>query len=38
MFGPLTALADCMALEFLSVDPVGADLRILARGVGRDRF
>jgi diaminohydroxyphosphoribosylaminopyrimidine deaminase / 5-amino-6-(5-phosphoribosylamino)uracil reductase len=36
--GPLTALADSMAMEFLSVDPVGADLRILARGVGRDRF
>jgi diaminohydroxyphosphoribosylaminopyrimidine deaminase / 5-amino-6-(5-phosphoribosylamino)uracil reductase len=36
--GPLTALADSMALEFLSVDPVGADLRILARRVGRDRF
>jgi len=36
--GPLTSLADSMALEFLSVEPVGADLRILARGIGRDQF
>lgn len=37
-FGPLTSLAESMALEFLSATPVGADLRILARGVGRDQF
>lgn len=37
-FGPLRALADSLALEFLSVDRVGADVRILARGVGRDPF
>ena len=37
-FGPLTSLADGLALEFRSVDTVGPDLRIVARVVGRDRF
>jgi diaminohydroxyphosphoribosylaminopyrimidine deaminase/5-amino-6-(5-phosphoribosylamino)uracil reductase len=33
-FGPLAALADATALKFVGVDPVGDDLRIVAR---RDR-
>jgi diaminohydroxyphosphoribosylaminopyrimidine deaminase/5-amino-6-(5-phosphoribosylamino)uracil reductase len=37
-FGPLTALADGLALDFKSVTPLGADLRILARVQGRDTF
>lgn len=37
-FGPLTALADGLALEFLSTDSIGPDLRIVARVAGRDRF
>ncbi|KRD48457.1 diaminohydroxyphosphoribosylaminopyrimidine deaminase [Acidovorax sp. Root275] len=37
-FGPLTALADGLALEFKSVDTLGADLRIVARVQGRDSF
>ena len=37
-FGPLQALADGLALNFKSVEPVGPDLRILARVQGRDRF
>lgn len=37
-FGPLTSLADGLTLEFKSVDPVGKDLRIVARVQGRDRF
>ena len=36
--GPLTTLADAAALEFRSVTQLGPDLRIVARGVGRDRF
>jgi diaminohydroxyphosphoribosylaminopyrimidine deaminase/5-amino-6-(5-phosphoribosylamino)uracil reductase len=36
--GPLQSLADAVALEFLAVDRIGADLRIVARPPGRDRF
>jgi diaminohydroxyphosphoribosylaminopyrimidine deaminase / 5-amino-6-(5-phosphoribosylamino)uracil reductase len=32
-FGPLEALADGLALRFVSVTPVGADLRIVARPI-----
>lgn len=37
-FGPLQSLADAVALQFQSVDRVGADLRIVARVTGRDQF
>lgn len=37
-FGPLSDLAQAIALEFRSVEPVGPDLRLLARVTGRDRF
>jgi diaminohydroxyphosphoribosylaminopyrimidine deaminase / 5-amino-6-(5-phosphoribosylamino)uracil reductase len=37
-FGPLTDLASALPLDFRSVDPVGPDLRIVARLAGRDRF
>lgn len=37
-FGPLTSLADGIQLRFVSVEPVGDDLRVLARVVGRDDF
>jgi diaminohydroxyphosphoribosylaminopyrimidine deaminase/5-amino-6-(5-phosphoribosylamino)uracil reductase len=37
-FGPLQSLADGVQLKFQSVEPVGDDLRILARVVGRDAF
>jgi diaminohydroxyphosphoribosylaminopyrimidine deaminase/5-amino-6-(5-phosphoribosylamino)uracil reductase len=37
-FGPLTALADGLALDFKSVTPLGADLRVVARVQGRDIF
>ena len=36
--GPLTQLADGLALEFHSTEMVGADLRILARVAGRGVF
>ncbi len=36
--GALTSLADALNLEFKSFEPVGPDLRIIARVVGRDRF
>lgn len=36
--GPLTVLGDALALEFKSFEPVGPDLRIVARVAGRDRF
>jgi diaminohydroxyphosphoribosylaminopyrimidine deaminase/5-amino-6-(5-phosphoribosylamino)uracil reductase len=36
--GALTSLAGALALEFRSLDPIGVDLRILARVMGRDRF
>jgi diaminohydroxyphosphoribosylaminopyrimidine deaminase/5-amino-6-(5-phosphoribosylamino)uracil reductase len=37
-FGPLTDLAQAIALEFRSTAMLGPDLRILARLPGRDRF
>lgn len=37
-FGPLTQLKDGPLLRYSSVDPVGPDLRILARMQGRDSF
>ncbi|WP_428422546.1 bifunctional diaminohydroxyphosphoribosylaminopyrimidine deaminase/5-amino-6-(5-phosphoribosylamino)uracil reductase RibD [Methylibium sp.] len=37
-FGPLTALAEGLALEFVSVDRVGTDLRVIARPPGRANF
>lgn len=37
-FGSLQSLADAVALQFQSVDRVGADLRIVARVVRRDQF
>lgn len=37
-FGPLAQLSDAVALEFKSVAPCGADLRVLARVAGRDQF
>jgi len=36
--GPLTALADALALDFHSIDRFGPDLRILARVQGHDSF
>jgi diaminohydroxyphosphoribosylaminopyrimidine deaminase / 5-amino-6-(5-phosphoribosylamino)uracil reductase len=36
--GPLQHLSDGLALRFVSVDRVGEDLRIVARGRGRDAF
>lgn len=35
---PLTSLADVKTLEFRSFEPIGTDLRIVARVAGRDRF
>jgi diaminohydroxyphosphoribosylaminopyrimidine deaminase/5-amino-6-(5-phosphoribosylamino)uracil reductase len=37
-FGPLTALTQAIALDFRSAEMLGPDLRILARGTGRDTF
>jgi diaminohydroxyphosphoribosylaminopyrimidine deaminase/5-amino-6-(5-phosphoribosylamino)uracil reductase len=37
-FGPLERLGDAVALQFQSAERVGADLRVLARGAGRDQF
>jgi len=37
-FGPLNALSQAVPLAFRSVEPVGPDLRILARVSGRDTF
>jgi diaminohydroxyphosphoribosylaminopyrimidine deaminase/5-amino-6-(5-phosphoribosylamino)uracil reductase len=37
-FGPLTTLSDAVELTFHSVAPVGPDLRVRARPLGRDRF
>ncbi len=37
-FGPLTALAQAVPLEFRSTQAVGPDLRLLARIPGRDTF
>jgi diaminohydroxyphosphoribosylaminopyrimidine deaminase/5-amino-6-(5-phosphoribosylamino)uracil reductase len=36
--GPLTTLDAAVPLDFKSFDAIGPDLRILARGVGRDDF
>jgi len=36
--GPLQQLTEAVELQFLSVDRVGSDLRVVARGVGRDQF
>jgi diaminohydroxyphosphoribosylaminopyrimidine deaminase/5-amino-6-(5-phosphoribosylamino)uracil reductase len=37
-FSPLKELSDAMALEFISADKVGEDLRIVARPLGRTAF
>jgi diaminohydroxyphosphoribosylaminopyrimidine deaminase/5-amino-6-(5-phosphoribosylamino)uracil reductase len=37
-FGPLQQLSDAIPLQFLSTEMIGADLRVLARGAGRDQF
>ncbi len=37
-FAPLKQLSDAMTLEFISVDKVGKDLRIVARPAGRASF
>jgi len=37
-FGPLTELADGVALQFRSVETLGEDLRLLVRVAGRDVF
>lgn len=37
-FGPLEQLSDAVALQFQSAERVGPDLRVLARGIGRDQF
>lgn len=37
-FGPITQLSDAVNLRFHSMDPVGPDLRILARAPGREEF
>lgn len=37
-FGPLTDLTEAVALDFISLDRVGPDLRLLARVSGHDAF
>jgi diaminohydroxyphosphoribosylaminopyrimidine deaminase / 5-amino-6-(5-phosphoribosylamino)uracil reductase len=37
-FGPLQQLSEGVELQFLSADRVGSDLRVVARGIGRDQF
>jgi diaminohydroxyphosphoribosylaminopyrimidine deaminase/5-amino-6-(5-phosphoribosylamino)uracil reductase len=37
-FGPIEALADALALRFVSVDRLGDDLRLIARPPGREHF
>ena len=37
-FAPLTELSDARALEFISIDKVGEDMRLVARPVGRTHF
>ena len=37
-FGPLTALASALSLDFISMDKIGPDVRLLARVTGRDAF
>jgi diaminohydroxyphosphoribosylaminopyrimidine deaminase/5-amino-6-(5-phosphoribosylamino)uracil reductase len=36
--GPLASLTEGLALQFRSLEPVGADVRLLARVAGRDAF
>ena len=36
--GPLQQLSEAVELQFLSADRVGSDLRVVARGIGRDQF
>ena len=36
--GPLSELSQGLPLEFQDIQRIGPDLRILARGAGRDRF
>ncbi|QJC55834.1 Riboflavin biosynthesis protein RibD [Polaromonas vacuolata] len=38
LLGPLTEIDQAWALEFLSADRVGPDLRVIARPSGRDQF
>ncbi len=37
-FGPLADLAGAVALEFVSTEMIGPDLRVIARRPGRERF
>lgn len=37
-FGPLQALTEAIPLQWHDVQPVGDDLRVLARIAGRDQF
>jgi diaminohydroxyphosphoribosylaminopyrimidine deaminase/5-amino-6-(5-phosphoribosylamino)uracil reductase len=37
-FGPFTELSSALPLDFVSVDRVGPDLRVVARVRGRDAF
>ena len=37
-FAPLMVLSDAMNLEFVSIDKVGEDVRLMARPVGRSHF
>ena len=37
-FGPIGELSQALSLQFRSVDPIGPDLRIMARVTGRDSF
>jgi len=37
-FGPLTELSQAVALDFISSEMIGPDLRLIARVAGRDRF
>ncbi len=37
-FGPITQLSDAVKLRFNRIEPIGPDLRILARPPGRDAF
>ena len=37
-FGPLQQLSEAVGLQFLSADRIGSDLRVIARGTGRDQF
>jgi diaminohydroxyphosphoribosylaminopyrimidine deaminase / 5-amino-6-(5-phosphoribosylamino)uracil reductase len=37
-FAPLKKLSDAMAMEFVSIDKVGGDVRLVARPVGRTHF